>query len=52
MFTNLLINFNFRSIGRRLNKSKDQVQRSHSIPLVLIFYVLLLIYFFATFMEI
>ena len=43
----------FRLISRRAKKSQDQVQRSHySIPLVFKFYVLILIYFRVTFMEI
>ena len=42
----------FRLIGPRANKSQGQVQRSHSIPLVVEFYVLILIYFRAIFMEI
>ena len=37
--------FFFRLIGRRANKSGGQVQRSHSVPLVLKFYILILIYF-------
>ena len=41
----------FRLIDRRANKSLGQVQRSHSIPLVFKFYVLILICFRATFME-
>ena len=44
--------FFFRLIGCRANKSQGQVQRSHYIPLVLKFYVLISIYFRATFMEI
>ena len=39
-------------LGRRANESKGQVQRSHSIPLIPRFYVLMLIYFRATFTEI
>ena len=42
----------FTLIGRRASTSKGQVQRSHSIPLVLKFYVLIMIYFRVTFMEI
>ena len=39
-------------IGQRTNRSYGQVKRSHSIPLVLKFYVLILIYFRAIFIEI
>ena len=42
----------FKLIVRRANKSKGQVQRSHSIILVIKFCVLILIYFRVTFMEI
>ena len=42
----------FQVNSRRDNKSQRQVQRSHFIPLVFKFYVLVFIYFRATFMEI
>ena len=44
--------FSFRLIGRRTKKWGSQIQRSHSIPFVLTFYVLILVYYRAKFMEI